>query len=371
VTSTPTATEIASRRERLGGLLRGASVDALAITRPELIFYLAGAEPYPGDPAALLLKGDEAILVWPEAVPHGLASGIETITYDPYAGARQATDGFVQQAASAAALLGLGRCHVGRDVDAVPSWLPCDGVELGDLLSDLTRSKSDAEVGVIAANLAANDRAFAVVAQRLASGCSDLDVLDWCCSALSQASTGPVAYEGNIGLGPRGDYFDAQPGGAIARDGDSLFVDLYCRIDHYVGDSTRCFAVGSAPAWLRDAHAVLEQALHAMEQHLRPGAVAGELDRRCREFVDAKARRALFPHHVGHGIGLRAHEPPYLVPGSRDCLRPGDVVAIEPGLYFAGRGGARLEEVYVITEGAARRLTRHPWALMENGEDRS
>jgi Xaa-Pro aminopeptidase len=218
---------------------------------------------------------------------------------------------------------------------------------------------------VIEADLAMNDIAFRAVADRFAVGATDFDVLDWCSGALARAAEEPIVYAGNIGLGERGDFFDAQPGGAVAEPGDSLFVDLYCRIGHYVGDSTRCFSAGPAPEWLRAAHGRLERALDALDAEVRPGAVAGAIDRRCRELVDARSAGGVFPHHVGHGVGLRAHEPPYLVPGSRDELRPGDVVCIEPGIYVAGRGGVRLEEVYLVTDDGARALTRSARVLTE------
>jgi Xaa-Pro aminopeptidase len=241
-------------------------------------------------------------------------------------------------------------------------WLP-GGENASGLFADLTRSKSAAEVAAIGAALAGNDAAFGAVAERFAPGARDLDVLDWCCSALARAAGTPVAYAGNIGLGARGDFFDAQPGGAVAARGDSLFVDLYCRVGHYVGDSTRCFSAGAAPPWLRAAHERLERTLAALALDIRPGATAGDLDRRCRELLTDAG--GVFPHHTGHGVGLRAHEPPYLVPGSRDTLRTGDLVCVEPGLYFAGRGGVRLEEVFLVTEDGARPLTGFPRTLCE------
>ena len=183
--------------------------------------------------------------------------------------------------------------------------------------------------------------------------------------ALGRAAGEAVSWNGNIGLGARGDYFDAQAGGAVAAARDLLFLDLYPRRRHYVGDSTRTFVVGVPEQWHKTAYARLVQALEEVEALIRPGALAGELDAVCRRSLEFGT--GVFPHHTGHGLGLFAQEPPYLVPDNPDSLRPGDVVAVEPGLYFEGIGGMRLEDVFEVTVGGCRRLNEFPRELVVCG----
>ena len=86
------------------------------------------------------------------------------------------------------------------------------------------------------------------------------------------------------------------------------------------------------------------------------------------EAVDAVAREALaahgladaFIHRVGHGIGLEAHEDPYLVAGNSIALVPGHAFSIEPGVYFPGRFGMRLEDIVVATDAGPDRLNLSP-----------
>jgi Xaa-Pro aminopeptidase len=100
-----------------------------------------------------------------------------------------------------------------------------------------------------------------------------------------------------------------------------------------------------------------------VEAKLGPGVPAAELDQVCRTTLEREDRPGHFPHHTGHGVGLLPHEPPYLIPGSSDVIHSGDVICVEPGLYFPGRGGVRLEEVYYITDDGIRPLTRYPRRL--------
>lgn len=360
---TPSA-ELALRWDRLGTAIADAGHEAVVAAEPQHIFYLTGAEPWPGTPAVVLFRGGRAVLVWPGDAPEDLAVPVEVVSYDPYARARGDGDDIVAACAAATRRLDLLGRRVGLD-GAVPAVWVSGESDASGLLADLLRPKSAHELGLIAADLAANDRAFAAVRDRFGPGASDLDVFEWCVGALAREAGGPVAYDGNIGLGAHGDDFDAQPCGEVAAEGSSLFVDLYPRVQHYVGDSTRTFSAGRAPGWLRDVHGRLEGALDALEALIRPGAVAGELDRRCRELLDGSVPGAAFPHHTGHGVGLAPHEPPHLVPASRDVLSVGDVVAVEPGLYIPGVGGARLEEVFLVTEDGAWPLTSFPRTLTE------
>ena len=87
---------------------------------------------------------------------------------------------------------------------------------------------------------------------------------------------------------------------------------------------------------------------------------------------DAAARTVLteagygehFLHRTGHGIGLDGHEEPYIVAGNDLALEPGMVFSVEPGVYLAGRYGARIEDIVVCTESGVERLNTRPTDLV-------
>jgi len=92
---------------------------------------------------------------------------------------------------------------------------------------------------------------------------------------------------------------------------------------------------------------------------LRPGAVCRQIDAAVRGILDGAGLGGVSPGHLGHGIGLRHPEPPYLVTESADTLEEGDVVTLEPGLYIAGVGGMRFERNYLVTGDGPACLTPH------------
>jgi Xaa-Pro aminopeptidase len=88
----------------------------------------------------------------------------------------------------------------------------------------------------------------------------------------------------------------------------------------------------------------------------------GALDGVARGLIAEAGRGGEFIHRLGHGIGLEAHEPPYLVAGNDAPLRTGMTFSIEPGVYVAGRWGARIEDIVVCGEDG-------PIVLNEAGRD--
>jgi Xaa-Pro aminopeptidase len=118
----------------------------------------------------------------------------------------------------------------------------------------------------------------------------------------------------------------------------------------YCSDITRCVHTGPVPAELRDLYAVLDEAQ-------AQGVAAATVGTPC-EDVDAVTRRVIteggygdhIVHRTGHGIGVEAHEDPYVVAGNCEALVPGHAFSVEPGIYVAGRWGARLEDIVVAAD---------------------
>jgi len=135
-------------------------------------------------------------------------------------------------------------------------------------------------------------------------------------------------------------------------------LDFVARLDGYWGDNTDMHPVGTMSEPLAGAYRTAREALQSGIDAVRPGQPAGEIDGRMRAFV----RRAGFdpyPHHSGHGIGTSYHEEPRIVPYNTNPLRPGMVLALEPGIYLPGIGGVRVEDVVLVTDDGAEVLTRH------------
>ena len=119
----------------------------------------------------------------------------------------------------------------------------------------------------------------------------------------------------------------------------------------YCSDITRCVWVGEQPdREYLEAYAVLHEAQAASVAAATVGTPAEDVDRAGRERIAAAGFGSYFIHRTGHGIGVEAHEDPYIVEGNRVPLVAGNAFSIEPGIYMPGRWGMRLEDIVVATE---------------------
>ena len=119
----------------------------------------------------------------------------------------------------------------------------------------------------------------------------------------------------------------------------------------YCSDITRCVWVGSKPdREYLEAYAVLHEAQAASVAAATVGTPAQDVDRAGRERIAAAGFGSYFIHRTGHGIGVEAHEDPYIVEGNRAPLVAGNAFSIEPGIYMPDRWGMRLEDIVVATE---------------------
>lgn len=126
----------------------------------------------------------------------------------------------------------------------------------------------------------------------------------------------------------------------------------------YCSDITRCVHVGEPPAELAELYAVLHRAQEAGVRAATVGQSAERVDAAARDIITEAGYGEWFIHRTGHGIGVEAHEDPYIVAGNAEALVAGNAFSVEPGIYVPGRWGARLEDIVVSTDEGPRPLNR-------------
>lgn len=158
-----------------------------------------------------------------------------------------------------------------------------------------------------------------------------------------------------VGSGPNGASPHHEVSDRIINAGDPVVVDIGGTMPSgYCSDSTRNYVAGGwAPAEYVEAYAVLVEAQEAQRVYACAGVTAESVDEVGRAILRDGGHGDLFIHRTGHGIGLETHEEPYIVAGNQTVLEPGMAFSIEPGFYLDGQYGARIEDIVVVTDGAA------------------
>ncbi len=159
-------------------------------------------------------------------------------------------------------------------------------------------------------------------------------------------------------------------GSGPLRAGELIVIDIFPRIvkTGYHGDMTRTFLRGRASEAQRELVAAVQEAQRAALAAVRSGVPGRWVHQQCHDVFTARGYQTKrtktgavgFFHGTGHGLGLAIHEPPRVSATDRP-LPEGSVVTIEPGLYYPGLGGCRIEDVVQVTAKRARRLSQYPY----------
>ncbi|HZR91262.1 MAG TPA: Xaa-Pro peptidase family protein [Gaiellaceae bacterium] len=143
-------------------------------------------------------------------------------------------------------------------------------------------------------------------------------------------------------------------------EGQPTLFEIWVCADGYWADHTKNLCVGELEPRYRELLDALVGIYGEAVGHCRAGAGLPELDRLIRDRITAAGYPGQPSHPICHGVGARAHEPPYAHQAGGGVIREGMVLAIEPGMYWQGGGGLRVEDNFLVTAGAAEKLSPFP-----------
>lgn len=143
----------------------------------------------------------------------------------------------------------------------------------------------------------------------------------------------------------------------IIEDGDLVTIDFGAHLRGFNSDCTRTYVVGLANDFAKEIYDVVLRAQKAGVAASVPGAKLADVDAACRDVISAAGYGEYFVHSTGHGVGLDVHEAPFAAQTRKGALAAGMTLTIEPGIYVPGKGGVRIEDTLIITDGAPKIIT--------------
>ena len=233
-----------------------------------------------------------------------------------------------------------------------------------DVLRRLRMIKDAAEIDALRKAGAAIDRVHARVPEFLVPGRTEADVAADIAEAIVAEGHSAVAFI-IVGSGPHGADPHHECSDRELRAGDIVVVDIGGPYEPgYNSDSTRTYSIGEPDPEVAKRYAVLQRAQQAAVEAVRPGVTAEQVDAVARDVLAAEGLAEAFVHRTGHGIGLSVHEEPYIVAGNALPLEAGMAFSVEPGIYFPGQWGARIEDIVVVTADGALPVNNRPHELV-------
>ncbi|MEM0178702.1 MAG: Xaa-Pro peptidase family protein [Fervidicoccaceae archaeon] len=129
----------------------------------------------------------------------------------------------------------------------------------------------------------------------------------------------------------------------VMKKGDLVLLDLALSVDGYYADLTRVYSLGEPSEEVRRTFEVVSSAVEKGMSSVKVGLQGNVVDSAVREEIRRNGMENFFTHRTGHGLGIEVHELPNIAPASLDTIEERSVFTVEPGVYYAGKFGIRLE----------------------------
>jgi Xaa-Pro aminopeptidase len=239
------------------------------------------------------------------------------------------------------------------------SFVPTNG-----LVEQFRAYKDESEISKIKRAAEITDRVFNKILAILKPGIRELDVAAEITYWHRRFGAESEAFDPIVASGIRGALPHARASANKIKKGELVTIDMGCRVEGYHSDLTRTVSVGKPSTEMDKIYGIVLNAQQRSLDEARPGVQVNSLDAIARTAIRERGYGKFFCHSLGHGLGLEVHELPRISSKSRDVLKKGSVITIEPGVYIPQVGGVRIEDDIIIRENDNEVLSKVPKKLV-------
>ena len=351
----------AARRDRLWRQLKAAGVDALLVTSPFNVRYLTG---FTGEDSNLVLGAKLTVLVSDSRFEMQISQecpGLDVTI-------RSTTQTLTQTVADVVGRAKLSKMAFESRTTSYSQWESLTAavkslqlIPQADQVETLRQIKDAEEVAQIREAIRQAERGFAVLKPSLCGDMSEQQAANELEQAMRRFGAKQASFETIVAVGQRAALPHARPTSTRIDEAHFLLIDWGATNSQgYHSDLTRVLATGTISPKLEKLHGVVLNAQQQAIEAIRPGVAASDVDAIGRDVIAKAGWGKNFGHGMGHGIGLEIHEGPRLSRISKEILKPGMVVTVEPGIYLPGVGGIRIEDDVLVTRNGYEVLTSLP-----------
>ncbi|MCW5877695.1 MAG: aminopeptidase P family protein [Anaerolineales bacterium] len=359
------------RQAKALALLAERGLDALAVNATPSQFYLAGSHFHLMERPTLLFltPGRKPLFVLPGfevGKTHNLGYPLDTVPFGEDPALWQASFDLAASQLGAPKRIGIENLHLRvMELRYLERAFPDASFEdAGDLIAELRMTKDESEQAAMQAAVVIAEAALEATLAKLRVGMTEIQIAGELIQQLYAYGSDPeLPFQPIVASGPNSANPHATVSERALQAGDLLLFDWGASKDGYFSDLTRTVAVGEVEPEFKKIYETVRLANAAAREAAQPGAACGDVDAAAREVIEDSGYGAQFTHRTGHGLGIEAHEEPYMRAGNPMVLEPGMTFTVEPGIYLDGRGGVRIEDNVVITEDGHKSFSSFPREL--------
>ena len=222
-----------------------------------------------------------------------------------------------------------------------------------DLFVEARRVKDGTEVARIEKASRGIDKVYEALTKELRPGRTEWEVAAEVVKVATANELTPSGSDSALGptiiaSGPNGALPHSELSTRKIRRGDFVVADIFFRYRGYNSDETRTFAVGTATADMRKNYTIVLEAQEAAMDTIKEGTVCEDVHMAAVNVLRKRGVEKYLNHSIGHGVGIDIHEMPPVSRGSKTKLNINDVITDEPGIYFPGKYGIRIEDTVKV-----------------------
>lgn len=227
------------------------------------------------------------------------------------------------------------------------------------ILDEIRMSKDEKEVHLMEEASMINDQALDRMVNLLLNKYTEKHMVQLLMEIYEDLGAEGPSFDPIIAYGTNCAAPHHEPGHSQLKEGDSIIIDIGCKKSSYCSDMTRTVFYKSVSDKAREVYHIVKEANERAIATVKPGVRFCDIDQAARSYIEEKGYGQFFTHRTGHSIGIEVHDFGDVSSVNTDCVAPGMIFSIEPGIYLPGEFGVRIEDLVLVTEDGCKVLNNY------------
>lgn len=334
-------------------------IEAFIITGLWNIRYLSG---FTGSNGVILITKDEKILVtdYRYFEQAGQQTDFEVVLHAGHTGHKGKIFEEVANQASIRDLekIGFEETHISFGFHRnLADMLNAELIPTFDVVEKIRMIKTSDEIEKIRVASKITDEAYIHITKFIKAGMTELEVAEELGRFIKENGGGSAGFPPIVASGIRSSLAHGRATDKVIEEGEMITIDFGANYEGYWADISRTVAIGEPPEKMKEIQGVVLKSFNHCVENIRPGMQDTDVDALMRKHLIESGYNEYSGTGTGHGIGLEVHEKPLFSVQKDKVLEKDMVITVEPGVYLKGIGGARVEDVLLITDEGCESLT--------------